>query len=77
MAFTSLPPSADFARMIQGALNSEVEKVIEAEVEKAKASVEAAVRGKVGEISAKILERFSMERIGQDLNIKVEAYFKP
>ncbi len=44
---------------------------------KAKADVEAELRGSVGSIAAKVLQTFSYERMGQDLVICVKFDFTP
>lgn len=76
MAFSQTPPPLDLIRAIQGALEKAVAEEIEKEIGAAKARVEVAVRGRVASIAATILERFSYEKCGNDLTIKIENVFK-
>lgn len=69
------PPPNEFARLLDSALRSEIDKVLGQEIEDAKARVEKAMRAAVGSIAAKVLTNFSYERMGQDLVIRVKFAF--
>lgn len=70
-----MPQPNEFARLLDGALRSEIDKVLGQEIEDAKARVEKAMRAAVGSIAAKVLTNFSYERMGQDLVIRVKFAF--
>lgn len=63
---------APFAKLLQGAIQTAVEEAVKEVVDRAKAEVETKVRGQVGQIAARILEKFSFEKFGQELVIRVE-----
>jgi len=72
----SLVSVSEATRAIQSPLLRAIETVVSEEIEKviedAKRKVEQRVRGEVGAIAARVLEKFSFERLGQELVIRVE-----
>lgn len=75
------PPTAllsspnEIVRLLDGAIRTQINAVIDAEVDSAKVRLEKAVRGTVGSIAATVLQNFSFERMGQDLVIRVKFAF--
>lgn len=59
-------------RLIADAIKNAIAKSIDLVVEDAKLSVEKQIRGSVGDIAARVLQKFSFDRMGQDLVIRVE-----
>lgn len=75
------PPTAllsspnEIVRLLDGAIRTQINAVIDAEVDSAKVRLEKAVRGTVGSIAAKVLQNFSYMRDGRDLVIRVQFAF--
>ncbi len=62
---------ANISKLIYQAIEESARKAIEEEMEGVKKRVEEKVRGQVGMIAARVLDRFSFERVGQTLRIEV------
>jgi hypothetical protein len=72
----NLTSTADIFRAVKDPMVRALETVINEEIDRvvneAKARVEANIRGQVGSIAARVLEKFSFEKIGSELVIRVE-----
>lgn len=68
-------PNDVIAQQLTVAVQSAVKATLETEIEAAQARVADAIRGAVGSISAKVLQNFSFERMGNDLVIRVAFAF--
>jgi len=62
---------ADIGELLQKAIQQEVTKIIEEEVQEAPRRIQERIRGRVGQITAQVLEHFSMERHSSELVIRV------
>lgn len=63
---------ADISELIAKKVREEIELAITEEIVLASKRIEERVRGQVGSITARVLDRFSFERIGQTLRIEVK-----
>lgn len=64
--------NSDIRNALAPYIQKEIETAIEEEIETLHKRIEERVRGRVGSIVANVLERFSMERFGSELVIRVE-----
>lgn len=64
--------TSEVPRMIAQAVENEIHRVIDSEIEQAKMRIEKEIRGRVGAIAAKVLERFSYDRVRNELLIRVD-----
>lgn len=58
-------------QVISNALKSQIERIVEEEAKEAAKRVEDRVRGSTGDIAARVLNHFSMEKYGSDIRITV------
>ena len=62
---------ADIGELLQKAIQQEVTRIIEEEVQEAPRRIQERIRGRIGQITAQVLEHFSMERQGSEIVIRV------
>ena len=62
----------DLHKAIDSSIRTEISKIIDDEAAKAAKRVEERVRGLTGQIAAKVVSHFSIERFGPDIRITVK-----
>jgi hypothetical protein len=68
----ALPPSDPISMLIVKAVDFRVNEIIQDEAKKTAEKVEKRVRDDVGLIAARVLEHYSMERMGDRIVIEVK-----
>jgi hypothetical protein len=62
----------DLAPLLREAIEKHLHDIIENEIQEVKLRLEKRVRAEIGSIAATVLERFSYERVGNELIIRVD-----
>lgn len=75
MPTSPYPPPNALTPLIQHALREKIDEILALEIEQTKRRIETRIRESVGSIASRVLERFSYERVGHDLLIRVEQVF--
>jgi hypothetical protein len=69
---TNIATTPGIEQMIAKGLQQVIDQEIDRVVEEAKVKVERNIRAESGSIAARVLKRFSFEKMGTDLVIRVE-----
>jgi hypothetical protein len=68
------PHSDGVAGAIKRGIEDAIKQIIEKEVKEASARIESKVRESVGQITTRVLNRFTMQQMGSELVIRVDIH---